>query len=176
MIFQSKQMGGSGFFPRPFHIKITKTFSHFQLLISNPTLPSPQIASPMLAIIFTCWVPCVSHHSWCDTGCESVTYLLFASLNIWLWDLLNRSRGKSIYLTHNFRFHVMMAALTTTQTGALTIILSSVTMRLLLLILKSVVRYPSSICDGPPRKQWMYCNITISLVHSFITAVFSVYR
>lgn len=69
-----------------------------------------------------------------------------------------------------------MADSASTQSALGSISLSFAAARCLSYLLNQLVRYPSSIRDGPVRKQWLYRNIWISLIHSTITAVLSVVR
>lgn len=63
-----------------------------------------------------------------------------------------------------------------TQSALGPILLSFLCTRCLSFVLNKYVSYPSSIREGPTRKQWLYRNIWISLIHSTITAVISVVR
>ncbi|KXJ28926.1 TLC domain-containing protein 2 [Exaiptasia diaphana] len=69
----------------------------------------------------------------------------------------------------------MTMELPSIQSALGTVVASFVSIRIFSAVLKVNVHYPISIRVGPPRKKWLYRNIWISLIHSTLTAVLSVY-
>ncbi|EDO35196.1 predicted protein [Nematostella vectensis] len=59
--------------------------------------------------------------------------------------------------------------------GLVPISLSFLLFRGLHAILSKYIALPNSIVHGPRRKQWLYYNISISLIHSTVTAIWSLY-
>ena len=72
------------------------------------------------------------------------------------------------------RVHIMLNILNLPR-GSYEILGFFVCFRALQYALKNYAPTPSGLKSSPPRKTWLYQNISVSFVHSFISAILSVY-